>query len=414
MRLKRRVLERLAAEVEASDDERAAAFRRFQRERPSVGRYAAFRVAGERLGKPWPEWSARPRDGVLDDMGGAQAIGARRYHAYAQWLAAEQVEALADHAFKVGPGLYLDVPIGVHPHSYDVWAHRSLFAPGVAAGAPPDALFTQGQNWGFPPLHPEAIRRDRYRYVRATLGHAAAVAGALRLDHVMGLHRLYWIPAGCAATAGAYVHYRSEELYAILTLESHRHRVAVIGENLGTVPPVVNRAMATHGLRKMYVQQFEIRPGAARALRPVPRRAVASLNTHDVPTFAAYLGGLDVAASVELGWRTPRQAAGEKRRRARLRCALARALGATRRRVSDLELHRKALARLARSAAGLVLVNLEDLWGETEPQNLPGTGPERPNWRRKARYALESFQGRPEVVDVLRAVSAARVRGGPK
>lgn len=100
--------------------------------------------------------------------------------------------------------------------------------------------------------------------------------------------------------------------------------------------------------------------------------------------------------------------------RARLRCALARALGATRRRVSDLELHRKALARLARSAAGLVLVNLEDLWGETEPQNLPGTGPERPNWRRKARYALESFQGRPEVVDVLRAVSAARVRGGPK
>ena len=149
MRLKRRVLERLAAEVEASDDERAAAFRRFQRERPSVGRYAAFRAAGERLGKPWPEWSARPRDGVLDDMGGAQAIGARRYHAYAQWLGAEQVEALADHAFKVGPGLYLDVPIGVHPHSYDVWAHRSLFAPGVAAGAPPEACSRRDRTGAF-------------------------------------------------------------------------------------------------------------------------------------------------------------------------------------------------------------------------------------------------------------------------
>ena len=416
MRLKRGVLEVLAAEVETRDDARAAAFRRFQRRRPAVRRYATFRAAGERLGTPWPEWPARLRDGALDDDdGGARADpgGAQRYHAYAQWIASEQVAALADHARAVGPGLYLDVPIGVHLHSYDVWAHRPLFAPGVSAGAPPDALFTQGQHWSCPPLHPEAIRRDRYRYVRATLGHAAAVAGALRLDHVMGLHRLYWIPAGCPASAGVYVHYRPEEFYAILTLESHRHRVAVIGENLGTVPRAVNRAMDGHGLRRMYVQQFEIRPEAARPLRPVPRRAVASLNTHDVPTFAAYLAGLDVATSVALGWRTPRQAAGEARDRARLRRALARALGATGRRVPDPDLLRRALTRLARSPASLVLVNLEDLWGETAPQNVPGTGPEWPNWRRRARYALESFRDRTEVVDVLRAVADARAKSGP-
>ena len=412
MRLKRRVLDVLAAEVDTRDDARTAAFRRFLSQRPAVGRYAAFRATGEQLGAPWPEWPARLRDGAPGD-GGADAdpLGARRYHAYAQWIAAEQVTSLADHARAAGPGLYLDVPIGVHPHSYDVWAHRPLFARGAAAGAPPDLLFTQGQNWGFPPLQPDAIRRDRYRYVRATLGHAAGVAAALRLDHVMGLHRLYWIPDGCAATAGVYVHYRHDELYAILALESHRHRVAIIGENLGTVPRAVNRAMDAHGFRRMYVQQFEIRPEAARPLRPVPRRAVASLNTHDVPPFAAYLAGLDVPTSVALGWRTPRQAASDKRGRARLRRALARGLGATGR-VADRDLLDRALTRLARSAASLVLVNLEDLWGETAPQNVPGTGRERRNWQRRARYAFETFRDRPEVVEILRAVAAARAKRG--
>ena len=412
MRLRRRVLELLAAEVDTRDDARAAAFRCFQRGRAAARRYAAFRAAGERHAKPWPEWPARLRDGRLDESDYAPAHW--RYHAYAQWIAAEQVAALADHAHAVGPGLYLDVPLGVHPYGYDVWAYRGLFATEVAAGAPPDALFTRGQNWGFPPLQPEAIRRDRYRYVRSALGHTARHAGALRLDHVMGLHRLYWIPDGCAATAGVYVHYRPEELYAILTLESHRRRVAIIGENLGTVPPEVNRAMDAHGLRKMYVLQFEVQPHAARRpLRPVPRHAVASLNTHDLPTFAAFLRGLDVDASMTLGWLSPRQAAVERRRRTRLRRALARAVGAASP-DNTLELLRGSLERLARSAASLVLVNLEDLWGETAPQNLPGTGHGRPNWRRKARYAFESFRDRPEVVDLLRAVADTRAKGESK
>ena len=401
MRLKRQVLEVLASEVETTGHARAEAFQRFAAG-TRVWRYAAFRAVGERLGKPWPVWPARPRDGHLDETDSRPAD--RRYHTYAQWIAAEQIAALATGARAVGPGLYLDAPVGVHPHGYDVWAHRELFATDAAAGAPPDALFTQGQHWGFPPPHPDAMRRDHYRYFRDTLHHLAAQAGVVRLDHVMGLHRLYWIPDGYPPTEGTYVHYRPDELYAILTLESHRHRVTIVGENLGTVPAAVNRAMHAHGVRKMYVLPFEIRPDRPRAVRRVPRHAVASLNTHDVPTFAAYFRGLDIDTSERLGWLTHRQGTDERRRRRRLRRVLALAMGANPR-VSDLELLRCCLRRLAHSAAGLVLVNLEDLWGETAPQNMPGTGHELPNWRRKARFSFERFRDEPEVVTALREIA---------
>ena len=409
MQLKRRVLELLAAEVETRDDARAAAFRRFGRPGSAVRRYAAFRAVGERLARPWPEWPAGLRAGRLSD--GDYDPASQRYHAYVQWIAAQQIAALGDRARASGSGLSLDMPVGVHAHGYDVWAHRALFATGVAAGAPSDALFAKGQNWTLPPLLPEAIRLDRYRYVRATLGHAAAHATTLRLDHVMGLHRLFWIPDGSAATAGVYVRYCPEELYAVLAIESHRHRVAIIGENLGTVPPAVNRAVVAHGLRTMYVQQFEIRPERARPLGMVRRRAVASLNTHDTPTFSGFLHGHDVDTGVALGWVTPRQAAAQRRRRARLLRALARALGATAR-ASDAELLRRCLGRLARSGASLVQVSLEDLWGETAPHNVPGTGTERPNWRRRARFAFEQFRDRPDVVETLQELATLRRRTG--
>src|SRR5262249_50771705 len=139
----------------------------------------------------------------------------RRYHLYVQWQADEQLRALGEKARAGGSGLYLDLPLGVNSDSYDVWRDRSSFALGISAGAPPDVFFTKGQDWGFPPLHPENIRTNGYRYLRDYLHHHMQFAGLLRIDHLMGLHRLYWVPQHLGPRQGVYVRYPVEELYAI-------------------------------------------------------------------------------------------------------------------------------------------------------------------------------------------------------
>ena len=146
----------------------------------------------------------------------------RRYHLYVQWLAHQQIESVSEKAREKGVQLYLDLPLGVHPDGYDVWRERGAFILDASAGAPPDAVFTRGQEWKFPPLHPERIREQGYRYVIAYLRHHLRQAGILRIDHVMGLHRLFCIPNGMEASQGVYLRYPAEELYAILALESHR------------------------------------------------------------------------------------------------------------------------------------------------------------------------------------------------
>src|SRR3990172_6909058 len=226
---------------------------------PEVEDYARFRATGERQRAPWPSWSRPLCDGVLTE--GDYDERARRYHLYVQWVAREQIRVLSEHSRRAGVNLYLDLPLGVHPHSYDVWREREAFVLGVSGGAPPDVVFTQGQDWGFPPLHPEAIREQGYRYVIAYLRHQLQHTTLLRIDHVMGLHRLFWIPKGLEARDGVCVRYPAEELYAIFCLESHRHRASIVGENLGTVPAYVNSAMARHNLHRMYVLQYELDPG---------------------------------------------------------------------------------------------------------------------------------------------------------
>ena len=172
---------------------------------------------------------------------------------------------VAASAHTHGTALYLDFPLGVNRDGYDVWRHRDLFALGINGGAPPDGLFIKGQTWGFPPLQPEAIRRQGYRYYIECLRHHMGLADMLRIDHVMGLHRAFWVPDGFSATDGVYVHDRAPEFYAILNLESHRHRVQIVGENLGTVPESVN---ASHGAAKNL--RHACRP-VRRQRRPEPR-----------------------------------------------------------------------------------------------------------------------------------------------
>lgn len=393
MALKRRVLEELCRYLHAEQSERASAFHRFVESHPQAGDYARFRAAVERARKTWMEWPQAQRDGALEP--GDYDEAAKRYHLYVQWVAQEQIHGVARRTAGTGAELYLDFPLGVHRAGYDVWREREAFAAEASGGAPPDYFFTKGQNWGFPPLHPERLRASGYRYYIAALRHHLRFASRLRIDHVMGLHRLYWIPPGLEATEGVYVHYRPEEFYAILSLESHRYRSLIVGENLGTVPPYVNAAMAKHNVHGMYVGQFAVRTDSHPAVEEIPQLTVASLNTHDTPTFAAFWRGSDIEDRIELKLLDEAEAGRERQHRCLQREALVaflRSRGMMSDASPDAEAVLKAwLGHLAGEPAELILVTLEDLWLETQPQNVPATWNDRPNWRRKARYSFEEL-----------------------
>ena len=401
MALKRRALEPLARALFAGDGARRDAFERYARARPELEAYARFRATVEARRTGWRAWPARLRNGRLD--AGDVSGDARDFHRYVQWAAEEQI---ADAARADGAALYLDLPLGVHPDGFDTWRERKLFAQGATAGAPPDTFFTGGQNWGFPPLHPERIRSTGYAYVRACLRHHLRHAAVLRVDHVMSWHRLFWIPEGLDPTHGLYVRYQPEELYAIAALESHRAGSLVAGEDLGTVPREVRTTMARHRVHRTYVAQYASAPDARRPLGAIPGDSVASLNTHDMPPFAAFWNGLDIDERRRLGWLDERAARAERRTResqTRAWFAFLRRHGfaETTDRDDPAALAAAVHAALGASRARLVLAGLEDLWAETEPQNVPGTGPERANWRRVARHPLEAFS---QMDDVLRAL----------
>lgn len=391
MKLKRRVLEAclLYLLADGSGSGRLAAFRRWAAENPGARDYARFRAAVEKQRVLWPEWPERLRQGTLRE--GDYQPEAEHYHLYVQWLAREQFQNLSARARQKGLTLYLDFPLGVHGGGYDVWREQGVFVREASSGAPPDELFSGGQDWQFPPLHPERLREQGYRYYIACLRHHLRHAGILRLDHVMGLHHLYWIPAGLPTAEGVYVRYRSEEFYAVLALESRRHCSLIVGEDLGTVPGYVRKAMARHRIQRMYILPFEFTGKPGQVLRPVPANAQASLNTHDMPPFAAY-------------WQSRR---GERERLTLPAYLYRRGLLETPTQKTGAVL-RGCLAHLAASRARVVLVNLEDLWLETEPQNIPGTVDEYPNWRRKARCTLEEISRMPEVMEALDELSRLR------
>jgi 4-alpha-glucanotransferase len=391
--------------VRSSPSGRLDAFERFCVERRRLEDYARFRAAGERWGVDWRRWPMPSRDGRLSDA--EVDTEAAAYHRYVQWIAEEQLATLS----RSGPGgLYLDLPVGVHPDGYDVWRERATFAPGVSAGAPPDDLFAGGQDWGFPPLHPDRIREQGYRYPVECLRHAMRHAAAVRVDHVMGLHRMYWVPQGFPADAGVYVRYRPDEWYAILAIESHRAGATVVGEDLGTVPAVVRTSMRRRGLLRSHVLEMEVDPDRSPPIRP-PGGSLASMNTHDLPPFAEFWSGLDVDRRVELGLASDAEAASARRRRERVRDALMahlRAAGFLGPDASGAGAVLSACLRyLADSPAEAVLVGLEDLWGETRAQNQPGvTDPG--NWRRRAAYPLDIAWELPDVAERLRPVAALR------
>jgi 4-alpha-glucanotransferase len=385
-RLTREVLEPMArCAVDGRPSERQAGLRAFARTHPELEDYARFRACGERPGK-----------------GGAPDPSVTAYHLYCQWAAQEQLTA----ATRSCPH-YADLPVGSHPHGFDpVWSPGS-FVPGVHGGAPPDRFFPLGQDWGFHPLHPERIREDEYRFVFAALARAFRHAACVRIDHVMGLQRLFMIPEG--AGGGAYVSYAVEELHALVALEAQRHGTVVVGEDLGTVPEDVRPRMARDRILRTWVFEFETTESSP--LPDPPSLALAALETHDLPRFAAYLWGDDVSEREELGDITAPEAVVEHALRAAWRERLLRRLGLAEG-LDDASTTAAALegclVHLARSEAVISMVDLEDLWGERERQNVPGTGPEAHNWRRRSARTLEDLRGDEQLSGVLEALAEAR------
>jgi 4-alpha-glucanotransferase len=378
--------------------------------------YAGFRALVESNRAGWHAWPERLRDNPPHLVGRQDAIalgadGARvNTHVVAQWAMQRQLEALvSDHV-----SLYLDLPVGVSLDAYEVWRYRKLFLTQLSAGAPPDALFLGGQNWGLPPLSPHAARRDHYRYVIRCVRHHMKVAGMLRIDHVMGLFRLYCVPDGFPATDGVYVRYAADDLLAILALESSRAKCALVGEDLGTVPDQVRPAMARHGLFRIHVGQWFLpaRPGDTPGRSPP--ESVAGLNTHDTATFAGWWRGADIDDRHDLKLINDEQ---DQRERVERDAARRGLLDYVRSRFADDNLTEVehamvgATADLAQGPAEVVLVALDDLALDPVPHNVPGTITERPNWQRRVESwstALDPERASPAAAAAVAAVVAAR------
>lgn len=369
---------------------------------PELRRYAAFRGAQIRMGRNWRDWPAQARAGAL--LPGHVDADEARFHRVAQTRVRGQLAALHDALDARGVRVGLDLAVGAHPDGYDAWSRAELHAPATSVGAPPDPGFPSGQDWGFAPVDPDASRAQGHAYFAASVAHQARLCGVLRVDHVMALTRLYWIPHGLPLDQGTYVSYPQEELFAVLCLESHRNQCEIVGENLGTVPDTIAAALPRHGIRGMYITVFE---SHAHAPRPPRASEVAMVGTHDTPTFAGWIGEVDIDERLRCGLldREEEDAAREERR-----TAVARLAAMLERDPEDLPgFLEGVLAWLGRSDAARVVPWIEDLWLEPEGVNVPGTrSSERPNWQRPMAAPLEDLLADREVLSRVGLLDLAR------
>jgi 4-alpha-glucanotransferase len=408
-RLVRPVLEQLASTFFAGPASSRREFDAWVQERPEVAQYAAFRAATDATGAGWHAWDAGP--GQLPSGFDPTAERATRFHLYVQWAMHRQLTGVAAELAQRDQRLYLDLPVGTHGDGFDTWAQHDLFAWGCGVGAPPDDFFSEGQNWGFPPVSPLAARASGHRHLAACVRHHMSAAGILRLDHVMGLHRLYWVPDGAGAKEGVYVHYPRDEQFAVLAVESARSGALVVGEDLGTVPDEARHALERHGLLGMYVSQFQL-PGDDGRIPLPDDRQVASLDTHDTPTFAGWIEGLDIGIRKGMGLldeHATAEASTERQRDVDRLVAALRHAGLLHEPIHQQQIYEALLRLLGASPTASVLVSLDDLLGETDPQNVPGTGLDRPNWVRKLGRPLADLAADDHIRAVLDAVQDARL-----
>ena len=365
---------------------------------------------GEPRPKPWREWPKRyqdPRSAAVTEFRESNADDVD-FHRYLQFELDRQMAEAASVARAGGMpiGLYQDLAIGTSPNGSDVWAFPDLFLTGAGIGAPPDPLAATGQNWGLPPIDPRRLAQGGYRYwidlVRASLRHS----GALRIDHVMGLFRQFWIPEGLTGKDGAYVRFPSHELLGILALEATRARALVVGEDLGTVPPDVPPELQARNIMSSKVLYFERKGVGFKPSSAYASLALATPNTHDMPTLAGWWDGRDIKLRNDAGQlgtqgRGDKDPAVAKARRERdaektallRRLAAEGLLPAAKEPESGTELRAAVHTFLARSPAALVGMSIDDIVGEKNPVNMPGVAPDSfPSWTRRLRIPVETLR----------------------
>ncbi len=398
---------------------RRAAFERFRvHEGQPLDDWAAWCALAEIHGPDWRGWP-QPLRSIRSAAVGAELARLRsraRFHAWLQWIADEQRAAAQAAARAAGMriGVVADLAVGAHPGGADAWAYADVLVPQVSVGAPPDEFNQRGQDWGQPPWHPGRLAAASYGplagLMRAAFGHT----GGLRADHVMGLFRLWWVPAGMTPDRGTYVRYRHEAMVGVLTGEAARAGALAIGEDLGTVEDWVRDYLAAHGVLGTSMLWFERRrDGLPRPPGQWRHRCLATVGTHDVPPVAAFVTGEQVTLRAGLGLLTREPAAEQAAAAASLQAwqdALAReGLAVAAARPDPAEFTVALYRYLARTPAALLGVSLADAVGERRPQNLPGTTTQYPNWC----VPLADGDGRPVLLEDLpthpgvRAVAAA-------
>ena len=355
------------------------AFARYRAEQAqALDTFAIFCTIAERQGKDWRQWPEALR---RPDAPGVAELASRwaprvAFHAWLQWLLDQQ---LARAAAEIG--IIQDLPIGIDVAGADAWCWQDLLAEGVSVGVPPDELNPAGQDWGLTPFIPRRLRAAGYQPIietlRATLRHAAG----LRIDHVMGLFRLFWIPHGLGPGQGAFVRTRADELLAIIALESVRARAFVVGEDLGTVEPGVRERMADCRMLSYRLLSFESDPPAR-----FPDLALSSVTTHDLPTIAGLWTGADQARTA---------AAGVQQNQAGLRALRERMAVWTDRAAEPSQVIADVYGALATAPSRVLLATLDDALAVEERPNTPGAGVDWPNWALALPLPLEDFDRSP-------------------
>jgi (1->4)-alpha-D-glucan 1-alpha-D-glucosylmutase len=340
------------------------------------------------------------------------------FYEFLQWLADRQLARAADACSALPIGLYRDLAIGADANGADVWADARAFCLDLCVGAPPDPLNTEGQNWQFPPLNPRVLRDRGFAPFAALLRANMRHAGALRIDHAMGLERLFCIPRGMDPSAGTYVNFPREAMFRILIAQSRRMHCAIVGEDLGTVRPGFRNLLQRRHILGTRVLYFERdREGSFRSRDSYDQDAVASVGTHDLPPLAGYWNGTDIAIRTRIGHLTPDAAQREESARSLDRRRLVRflvqygqltneeaqrLLSAQARADDELleDLLRSAYRALAQAPSRLALVQLEDVALVREPVNVPGSFDEVPNWHHKLPLSLESLSDDPRFAGI--------------
>ncbi len=414
----------------------SAAFRAFQEKSgPALRLHATYEALQAQFHARssavwgWPAWPGAYQDPDAPEVRRFAAAQIERieYYEYLQWQAERQLAQVSERcrARGLAVGLYLDLAVSVDRAGSDTWAEQGCYALGASVGAPPDEFNPNGQNWGLPPLRPDRLRAQGYRLFIETLRENMRDAGALRIDHVMGLMRLFWIPAGKGAAEGTYVSYALDEMMAIVALESERQRCMVIGEDLGTVAEEMRAALQRYAVLSYRLLYFERGEGGVfKASAEYPRDALVAVSTHDLATLAGWWVGRDLRLRLELGL-FPNEGVYEQQlvdrvqERVRMMLALQHAgllpegvgVEPTGAQALTPALAEAIHAFVATAPSRVMMVQLEDVIGVTEQPNMPGTTEEHPNWQRKLPETLEQLAAGERLRSL--AATLAKIRPHP-